>query len=196
MQTIRLSQDAQVNYIPNFLDSKEADELFSKLILEIKWDQLPIILFGKKIMQPRLTAWCAIDGQAYTYSGLTLKVNAMTDAMQDLLLLLKSHTGTEFNSVLLNYYRNGMDSMGWHRDNERSLGDQPTIASVSLGATRKFVFRKYLDHTVKSSVYLEHGSLLIMNGNVQQDWEHALPKQPKMNEPRINLTFRNIIGGQ
>lgn len=193
VQSIIQTQDSQVLYIPDFLDSKAAELLYHKLSVEIDWQQLPITLFGKKILQPRLTAWCALDGQFYTYSGLTMKVNPMTNSILNLLPLLSQNTGCEYNSVLLNQYRNGLDSMGWHRDNERSLGPQPTIASLSLGATRKFVFRKYSSHGIKHTINLKHGSLLIMSGNMQQDWEHALPKQSKVLEPRINLTFRKII---
>lgn len=191
---LKVSDDGNsFEYLPKFIKSPEAERLFSSLQQSIDWQHLPIILFGKKVMQPRLTAWCAIDDKEYVYSGLKMKVQQMPQELYSLLEMVSQHCQTQFNSVLLNNYRDGQDSMGWHRDNEPELGPEPIIASVSLGGERLFKIRKYREHQHKAQLVLEHGSLLVMRPPSQLLFEHALPKVKTVVSPRINLTFRQII---
>jgi alkylated DNA repair dioxygenase AlkB len=175
------------------MSGEEAMALFLQLQRVIHWQHLPIILFGKQVLQPRLTAWCALDNKSYSYAGLKMPLQEMPNCLTECMLRINAHCGEAFNSVLLNYYRNGQDSMGWHRDNEPELGNQPTIASLSLGEARIFRIRKYKQHEVKSQLILEHGSLLVMRHQAQQLFEHALPKTTKSSAPRMNLTFRRIV---
>ena len=181
------------SYYPQFMESEVANSLFNSLKMEINWQHLPIVLFGKKVLQPRLTAWCALDNKSYAYAGLKMSVQDMPDYLYEWMQKIGNQCGETFNSVLLNYYRDGNDSMGWHRDNEPELGNHPTIASLSLGEARQFSIRKYKQHEVKAQLMLQHGSLLVMRNQSQQLFEHALPKSKRMNGPRINLTFRKII---
>jgi alkylated DNA repair dioxygenase AlkB len=191
MQNI-LPFDGEVHYYPSVFNEDESRYFFDELTRTIKWKQEPVRLFGKEIMQPRLTAWYGDTDKSYTYSGVTMiPVNWMKD-----LLIIKERveklSGAAFTSVLMNLYRNGNDYMGWHRDNEKMLGPQPTIASVSFGASRVFQLRYYSNKHNKISVTLEPGSVLLMRGKTQNFWEHRLPKAPRLLEPRINLTLRNI----
>jgi alkylated DNA repair dioxygenase AlkB len=133
------------------------------------------------------------DNKTYRYSGLTMKPLPWTDTLLQIKERVEHASSYRFNSVLLNFYRDGQDSMGWHRDNEKELGENPVIASVSFGAERKFQFRHYKDQKTIISLVLNHGSLLLMSGATQSCWQHRLPKSSIMQTPRINLTFRNII---
>ncbi len=185
--------DADVIYDPGCFSRQESDQYLQALTETIAWRQEVIILFGKVIPQPRLTAWYGDEGAIYTYSNLT---NHPLDWTPELLVIkqrCEEAAQTNFNSVLLNFYRNGQDSMGWHQDNEPELGKHPVIASVNFGATRRFQLRhkkrKDLD-TV--SIDLEHGSLLLMQGTTQEFWKHQLPKTAQPIGARINLTFRLI----
>lgn len=184
--------DAELRYFPNFLKTEKADFLFKKLLKEIPWEQQNIKLFGKEIPQPRLTAFYAKKGISYKYSGLQLKPEEFSP---ELLVLKKQSaklSGFNFNTCLANLYRDGNDSMGWHADDEKVLGKNPVIASISLGGVRSFQF-KHKEKQVKEKIELQHGSLLIMQGHMQHFWKHQLPKTRKEVGPRINLTFRKIL---
>ncbi len=185
--------DGEVYYYQDFFSQEVADRFFAQLKNEINWQQEAIKIFGKKVMQPRLTAWYGDEGKSYSYSGITMQPNKWTEP----LLLIKQQVETVapvcFNSALLNYYRHQKDSMGWHRDNEKELGIHPVIASVSLGAARKFQLRRYQKKDIIKSIELIHGSLLLMQGATQHYWEHQLPKTTRQTGERINITFRVII---
>ena len=176
----------------DFFEPAESDVILEKLKEEIAWSQAPIKLFGKTIMQPRLTALQGDSNVPYGYS--VIRMNA--DPFSDTLLAIKSRieplAGVIFTHVLLNRYRDGKDSMGWHRDNEKELGTDPIIASVSFGAARDFQFRLYESKSKKLNLNLTHGSLLLMKGSTQHHWEHQLPKRANASGERINLTFRVI----
>jgi alkylated DNA repair dioxygenase AlkB len=176
-----------------WLAPAESDALFAELTRTLDWKQRAIRIFGREVLQPRLTAW---HGDApYTYSGVTLAPAPWTPALATLRDRLVAETGERFNSVLCNLYRDGADSMGWHADNEKELGPTPVIASVSLGATRRFVLRHAKKTQPAVSLALPSGSLLVMGGTLQAHWRHALPKAPDVTLPRINLTFRRIVEG-
>ncbi|UYZ58528.1 alpha-ketoglutarate-dependent dioxygenase AlkB family protein [Hymenobacter latericus] len=187
---------ADVRFNARFLPPADADALLRELTDGIAWRQEPIRLFGREVLQPRLIAWHGDAGAAYRYSGLQLQPAALTPTLHALRLRLQQATGATYNSVLLNLYRHGQDSMGWHADDEPELGPAPVIASLSLGATRRFRFRRRPNASFEAapvSLDLPHGSLLLMQGPTQHNWQHALPKTARPVGPRINLTFRNII---
>ncbi len=186
-------QDADLILIENFFSKQESDGLYSQLIKNIKWMETKITVYGKEHETPRLTAWYGDIGTTYTYSGLKMNPFPWTND----LLFIKEKTdkeaGVNFNSVLLNLYRTGKDSVGWHRDNEKEFGINPVIASVSFGETRPFHLKhKFKKEIEKVIISLTHGSLLIMKGKTQHYWEHQIPKTAKNISPRINLTFRII----
>ena len=186
-----LPKDGQAYYFSNFLTNEIQEEFFLALKKESDWIQEELKLFGKKVLSPRLT--CYYGEKPYTYSGLLHKAKPYPKAITTLLHSLKTQHGLAFNSVLLNYYRDGQDSMGWHQDNEKELGKNPVIASVNLGETRKFSFKHLADKTSTTHIDLEGGSLLIMKGTTQHYWKHQLPKTKKEKGERINITFRSII---
>lgn len=179
-----------VFYEPGFFSKQEADNHLIALQTEIPWKQEPILLFGKKIMQPRLTAW--MGDKPYTYSGITMQPHAFGPTMMAIKNKLEAFTKSTFNTALLNLYRDGSDSMGWHRDNEKELGPEPIIASISLGAVREFQLRHYQTKEHVQKISLEHGSLLLMQGQTNTYWEHRIPKTSKPLAARINITFRQI----
>ena len=184
--------DAELEYFPNFLNKGKADLLLKKLLKEVPWQQQNIKLFGKEIPQPRLTAFYAEQGISYTYSGLQLKPNSFSTELWELKQKTQELSGFDFNTCLANLYRHGNDSMGWHADDEKVLGKNPVIASISLGGIRRFQFKHKTNKDLKESIELQHGSLLIMKGSMQHFWKHQLPKTKKEVAPRINLTFRKI----
>lgn len=194
-----LSELGQATYHVSVFSPQECERMIAALMNEISWRQEPIMMFGKKVMQPRLTAWCGDPGKTYRYSGLKMSPEPWTPTLLKIKARVEKMAGSEFNSVLLNQYRDGRDSMGWHRDNEKELGPEPVIASVSFGAARKFQFRRYRQkNPLKVNLSLESGSLLLMSGLTQEYWEHALPKTSQARKaplvgPRINLTFRRIV---
>ncbi len=167
----------------------ESDVIFAQLITETTWKQEPIKMFGKLVMQPRLTA--CYGEKSIIYSGIEMPPLPWTNLLLTLKQRVEQIAQVQFNSVLLNYYRDGKDSMGWHRDNEKELGHRPVIASVSFGAERKFALRNYISKMDAVSVSLAHGSLLLMRGDTQHIWEHSVPKV-KFAQPRLNLTFRVV----
>jgi alkylated DNA repair dioxygenase AlkB len=182
---------ADLRYDATFLPATEADALLAQLTAEVAWEQRAIRIFGQEIPQPRLTAWYGAPDARYAYSGLHWEPRPWTPALHTLRQRIETATGARFNSVLLNLYRNGQDSMGWHADDEPELGPAPAIASLSLGATRRFRLRPRagLAHA-PLSLDLPTGSLLLMRGPTQQHWQHALPKTARQVGPRLNLTFR------
>ncbi len=186
--------DATIYYYPNFLTSSNATALFQKLHDSIPWQHDPITVFGKTYMQPRLTSLHGTSATSYTYSDVTMTPQPMTAELNTILTDIHAVHTHEFNVVLLNLYRDGKDSNGWHADNEKSLGPKPVIASVSLGEERFFHF-KHRDHKrERYKLRLAHGSLLIMAGAMQEKWLHQIAKTNRPIGPRINLTFRKLIG--
>jgi alkylated DNA repair dioxygenase AlkB len=185
--------DAQVAFFPEFFQPNESDQIFQKLLNQTNWRQEKIRVYGKHLDLPRLTAWYGDPGKAYSYSGISMLPNPWTDNLHKIRQRVGAAAGVRFNSVLLSLYRTGEDSLSWHQDDERELGEDPVIASVSFGGTRSFQFKhkakKELD---KVSIDLTHGSLLIMKGPTQRFWVHQVPKTSKPVSPRINLTFRVI----
>ena len=182
---------ADLLFDPDFLPVAEAEILLAQFASEVAWEQRSIRIFGQEIPQPRLTAWYGDPAAHYTYSGLAWEPLPWTPALLALRQRVEAATGARFNSVLLNLYRDGRDSMGWHADDEPELGPAPAIASVSLGATRRFRLRPRagLPHP-PLSLDLPSGSVLLMRGPTQQHWQHALPKTARVIGPRLNLTFR------
>jgi len=158
----------------------------------IKWKQDFIKLYGKVIPLPRLTSWYGDDGRTYTYSGITSTPNEWNKGLLYLKREIEKWASAEFNSVLLNWYRDGEDSQSWHSDDEKELGNNPVIASANFGETRDFVIRRKDDKTKKIAFSLTHGTLLIMQGELQHYWEHSVPKRKNVNGSRFNLTFRSI----
>jgi alkylated DNA repair dioxygenase AlkB len=184
----------EVTFHPNFFSMKEADGFFQVLQDRLAWQQEPIWMFGNQVLQPRLTALYGDPKVPYGYSGIAMEASPFTEELELIKNRLQAFTQQEFTHVLCNYYRDGQDSMGWHRDNELVLGKNPTIASLTFGATRSFQMRPYGKKEPKLSLELTHGSLLLMGGESQHFWEHQLPKTKKVLAPRINLTFRKLIG--
>ena len=187
-----LPQDGHAQLLDLFLTPVESDRYFQNLQTEIMWKQEPIKIFGKPVMQPRLTALYGDLEKPYKYSGTTMTPKLWTNTLLEIKWRVEAVTNLKFTTALLNQYRNGQDSMGWHRDNEKELGPNPTIASVSFGATRRFLFRHYNEKDLKAAVDLTHGSLLIMSGSCQHFWQHSIPKTKLETGPRINLTFRTL----
>lgn len=188
-----LPEPAFASYFPNFFSEGENNHYLQLLTSTINWKHEHITLFGKEVLQPRLTALYGDKGISYTYSHREMEANVWTSELSILKQMLEKFCDSEFNCVLLNYYRNGNDSMGWHRDNEKSLGVNPTIASLSFGAERLFEFRNYSNKKEKVKITLANGSLLIMKNKTQELYEHQVPKTKKNLETRINLTFRKIL---
>ncbi|WP_333600331.1 alpha-ketoglutarate-dependent dioxygenase AlkB family protein [Flavobacterium sp.] len=184
--------DAEMEYYPNFFDSIRAAELFDKLKNEIPWQQDSITVFGKTHPQPRLTALFGNEGKPYGYSNIVMRPNAWNPLLMYIKNEIEEVCQENFTTVLLNYYRDGKDSNGWHADNEKELGRNPVIASVSFGAERSFHLQHNTIKEHKLKITLEHGSLLIMKGSTQHFWKHQIPKTAKIIGSRINLTFRII----
>lgn len=160
----------------------------------IRWKQDSINLYNKSIPLPRLTAWYGDPGAAYTYSGIKSEPNPWNEGLLHIKRRIEEATGGNFNSVLLNWYRNGQDSLNWHADDEKELGVDPVIASANFGASRDFQLRRNNDPTQKITMPLKHGTLLVMRGALQRHWKHAVPKRKKVETSRFNLTFRTIRG--
>ena len=179
-----------LRYFPDFFPGKEADDLFASLQTTIVWKQEQG-RFGHPF--PRLTALYADEGVVYTYSGVTYPSLIWTDELDAVRRRVEQAAGGPFNSVLLNRYRDGGDSIGWHADDEPEFGERPVIASVSFGGTRTFQLRHKTRKELKALVELTHGSLLIMRGGTQANWVHQVPKTARPVEERLNLTFRAIV---
>lgn len=184
--------NSDIVYHASFLDQDRANTLYRLLSTETPWQQDQITLFGKTHPQPRLTALYASNGKSYSYSGITMRPHAFTPALLKIKKEVEQLAQTTFNACLLNFYRHGKDSNGWHADDEKELGTNPIIASVSLGTERFFHLRNKADKGIKSKILLQHGSLLIMKGATQHYWQHQIAKTTKKIGGRINLTFRAI----
>lgn len=184
--------ETPMDYEPGFLREDEAGSLLQIFWAELQWRQESILLFGRKVAQPRLTAWYGDADATYRYSGLSLRPTPWHPQLLRLRRRLERHLCCGFNSVLANAYRNGRDSMGWHRDDEPELGKEPVIASLSLGAARRFLYRPRSGGASRH-IILEHGSLLVMKPGCQARWQHAIPKTRAGTGLRINLTFRKIF---
>lgn len=177
----------------NFLSKEEADRLKDKLLHTAPWEQRTQKMYDKTVLTPRLTAWYGDDRKSYDPAdGNTSGTNSWTPELFSLKERIEKEFGYQFNGVLLNLYRDNNDSVAWHRDKESRYGKRPVIASISLGQTRNFDFRKKDHHQSKYSLPLPHGSLLIMKGDLQENWEHRIEKSKIKMKERINLTFRLI----
>jgi len=185
--------DGTVDYLSDFLEPTEADELFRRLQHDVRWEQHHVRIAGKRIPSPRLSAWYGDPGLTYAYSGILLRAEGWIPALSELREQIEAKTSQRFNTVLANRYRSGADSMGWHSDDEPELGPRPVIVSVSLGAVRRFVLAHRTRRDLKPThLDLEHGSLLLMEGETQRHWRHSIPKTRTAPGERINLTFRYI----
>lgn len=184
--------DAEIIYYSQFFDKEQADQIYAELLQEIAWQQDNITVFGKTHPQPRLTALYGNEGKPYSYSNITMQPNPWNTLLQKIKYLIEATTECQFTTVLLNQYRDGKDSNGWHADNEKELGTNPIIASLSFGAERVFQLKHNAITDAKKSIVLEHGSLLLMKGSTQHFWKHQIPKTAKPIGNRINLTFRSI----
>jgi len=181
-------------YEPAFLAGEEADELLSRLLASPDWEQLQLRIFGREVPAPRLSAWYGDPGAVYAYSGVIHEPRPWPACLGLLREQLSARLGVCFNSVLANLYRDGRDSVGWHSDDEPELGEKPVIASLSLGARRRFLMRQRAATDSASAAFdLEHGSLLVMWGATQKQWKHRLPRSARCSGPRVNLTFRCIL---
>ncbi|WP_218311657.1 alpha-ketoglutarate-dependent dioxygenase AlkB family protein [Alteromonas antoniana] len=181
--------EASVHYYPSWLAGSEASNFRHRLETELPWSQDTIKLFGKAVKIPRLQSWHGDPDCAYTYSGLTMTPNPWTPALSEIRQRCEATLSTPFNSVLANWYRHGQDSMSLHADDEPELGPTPTIASVTLGEARPFIF-KHRETGKRYTHVLEHGSLLVMAGTTQSHYVHGIAKTQKPVDGRINLTFR------
>ena len=184
--------DAEVVYYANLFSPDEADKFFSDLLTESDWTQEHITIHGKRIPIPRLTAWCGEPNKTYAYSGIKVVAGAWTDALLQIKNRIEKVSNASFNSVLLNLYRHGADSVAWHADDEKELGMNPVIGSVSFGAPRKFQM-KHKTKRHKRDIELRHGDYLLMAGETQHHWIHQIPKTKREVGARINLTFRRVV---
>lgn len=182
--------DSDIIYFPGFIPLEKAQQNFQYFEETIPWQQDKIKVFGKVHDQPRLTALFGNNQKPYSYSGITMHPHLFTPELSQIKNAIEKVADTKFTTCLLNYYRDGKDSNGWHSDDEKELGTNPIIASVSLGAERFFHLRKKADKTQKHKILLESGSLLLMKGKTQHCWQHQIPKTSKPIGSRINLTFR------
>src|ERR1700748_481723 len=181
-----------LDYRPGLFDQQQRHYLLNRFIHETPWQQRVQKLYEKEVITPRLTAWYG-DPEVYDYASLTqTQPNLWTPEILLIKEKVEQLAGIQFNSVLLNYYRDGNDSVAWHSDRESVLGKNPIIASVSFGQVRSFDIRNKEDHQTKYSVRLEHGSFLLMKGGLQEHWEHRIAKSVKPMKARVNLTFRQI----
>ena len=184
--------NATIEYYPNLFDIEKANMLFEKLYQEIPWQQDNITVYGKNHLQPRLTSLFGNEGKSYSYSNIVMQPHSWNTILTYIKEEVETISQENFTTVLLNLYRDGKDSNGWHADNEKELGRNPVIASVSFGAERIFHLQHNSISEAKQKIILEHGSLLIMKGETQHFWKHQIPKTTKPINPRINLTFRSI----
>ena len=188
--------DAEVAFDARWLPEADADRLLRGLREVVQWEIHRIRLFGREHASPRLSCWIGDSGTGYRYSGSYFEPRPWPPELTGLRERLCAELGTGFNSVLANLYRDGSDCMGWHSDDETELGPAPVIASLSLGATRRFVLKHRREPQRKLEIALPHGSLLVMSGATQRNYRHALPRTAKPVGERINLTFRRIAVGR
>ncbi len=183
--------NADISYFPNLFSHEEADNFFEALKKDIKWKKEKIKLYGQEHDIPRLTAWYGDSDKNYAYSGIKSKPTVWNPVLLKIKKKVEQVSDATFNSVLLNYYRDGSDSVAWHADDEPELGVNPIIGSVSLGETRQFQMR-HKNGTGKKTIPLGHGSYLLMKGTTQHHWQHQIPKSKQQLNERINLTFRIV----
>lgn len=184
-------QNGAYKYFPSFFEKTKSDLYYTNLRNNILWRQDEMNMYGKIIKFPRLTAWYGDNDKPYSFSGITLNPNSWTNELLEIKDKIDKISNVTFNSVLLNLYRDGNDSISWHQDNEKELGKNPIICSVNFGATRTFQFR-HIETKEKLEIDLQHGSVLLMLGEMQHFWQHQIPKTKKNLSSRINLTFRII----
>ena len=185
--------DAIFEYYPDFLSSEKANELYNLLHKNTPWQQDTIMVFGKNHQQPRLTALYGNEGKPYKYSNIIMNPHPWNATLIHLKELIEEKANHSFTTVLLNFYRNERDSNGWHADNEKELGRDPIIASISLGEERTFQLKHNTIKEAKQNLILKHGSLILMKEGSQIHYKHQIPKATSNKKPRINLTFRSII---
>jgi len=183
-------QDADIDYHPQFFGLEEANALFDELYQHTPWIEEDIRVYGKVYKQPRLTAFYANNQKTYGYSNISMTPQPFTPLLNAIKTKVEEATQTQFSSCLLNLYRDGQDTNGWHADDEKELGLNPVIASVSLGAERAFHLKHKKIKTLKHKLNLQNGSLLLMKNETQHHWLHQIPKTKKPLGKRINLTFR------
>lgn len=187
-----LPGDGMVNYYGKLFSNKEADNYLNNLLSTIEWKNDEAVIFGKRIITKRKVGWYGDNNFNYTYSNTTKQALLWTKELLELKTIIESKTDEQFNSCLLNLYHNGNEGMAWHSDAEKDLKKNGTIASLSLGAERKFALKHNQTKEIVSLI-LEHGSLLVMKANTQSNWLHSLPQTTLITQPRVNLTFRSIV---
>ena len=188
------ADNLSVEYIENFFDFDQSQLYMKHLTNDIRWKREKIRMWGREIVTKKRIAWYADEGKSYTYSGSTFHPDQWNELLLEIKKQVEQYIKFQFNSVLLNEYPNGKVGMGWHSDDERELGIDPIIASLSFGANRDFIFKHKTDKSFENiKIHLKSGSLLLMLGSTQHHWKHSLPKRLKVREPRINLTFRKIL---
>jgi alkylated DNA repair dioxygenase AlkB len=188
---ITVIENGEYIFLPNYFNKAESDLFFNKLKNNVEWKQESMNMYGKQLNFPRLTAWYGDNDKPYSFSGIKLSPQPWNEELLEIKNRIEPKASVTFNSVLLNRYRNGNDSISWHTDAEKELGRNPIIASVNFGATRKFQLR-HIYTKEKLEIELAHGSLLIMQGELQHFWQHQVPKTKELKTERINLTFRVI----
>ncbi|MFI7865089.1 alpha-ketoglutarate-dependent dioxygenase AlkB family protein [Ectopseudomonas khazarica] len=184
--------DAELDYLPGWVDAALAERWLQALVEQTPWQQPELFIHGRYHRTPRLTAWYGEPEARYRYSGKVHEPLPWTALLDDIRQRLMAEVGQALNAVLLNYYRDGQDSMGWHSDAEPELGREPLIASLNLGGSRRFDLRRVGATRIEHSLTLEHGSLLVMRGPTQHYWQHQVAKTRQACAPRLNLTFRLI----
>lgn len=188
------NENLRIKYYENYFDLNESNRLMAKLKIDVEWRKETVTVWGKKIKMKRRIAWYGDKGKSYTYSGLTVHPIEWNKILLEIKVKIEKVSSTQFNSVLLNEYSSGDVGMGWHSDDEKELGRNPVIASVSFGAERDFFLKHKSNKGLeKVSINLKNGSLLFMLGETQHYWNHSIPKRMKIKDDRINLTFRKIL---
>ncbi|MNK07639.1 2OG-Fe(II) oxygenase superfamily protein [compost metagenome] len=190
-----LPYDGEVIYYGHVVSEEKAKQYYNALLQEIPWQHDEALIYGKRIITKRKVAWYGDDSYNYTYSKTTKTALPWTKTLLELKELVENNCGTKFNSCLLNLYHDGDEGMAWHSDDEKALGKNTVIGSLSFGAVRKFSF-KHKQTGEKRELILDNGSLLVMKGTTQTHWLHRLPKSTKIKHPRINLTFRTIVSDE
>ena len=181
-----------IKYFPGYLDANKADKILKILLNDIEWDDTSRHTYGKITKFNRKSAFYSFPGLKYPFSGRTFEGKSMTSAMHEIINDLKNNHNYDFNSILFNYYKDGRDTISWHTDNEKELGQDPVVGTLSLGQERPFYLRHHIDHSIKHDFLLGHGSIMVMEGKTQNFWEHSVPQRAKLNQPRLSLTLRKI----